>query len=131
MSQQFFSLGNIQTIVVPKLIRSQKLTLHFGHVPNLVVSRSATPLTAHEIWANQPIHSFLVGYLNPCFQGTSIHVVSPQPCCTWHTPCLLMCALFQTLEFLHLFAPFPPNQLHIHVCQVKTRESLRSWSWPS
>jgi hypothetical protein len=33
------------------------------------------------IWANQPIslHSFLVGCLNPCFQGTNVWVVSPQP----------------------------------------------------
>ena len=31
------------------------------------------------IWANQPIHSFLVGCLNPCLQGTSERVVLPQP----------------------------------------------------
>lgn len=29
------------------------------------------------IWANQPIHLFLVGCLNPFLQGTSEHVVSP------------------------------------------------------
>ena len=28
------------------------------------------------IWANQPIHSFLVGCLNPCFQGISVQVGS-------------------------------------------------------
>ena len=31
------------------------------------------------IWANQPIHLFLVGCLNPCLQGTSVWVGSPQP----------------------------------------------------
>ena len=31
------------------------------------------------IWANQPIHSFLVGCLNPCLQGTSVWVGSPRP----------------------------------------------------
>jgi hypothetical protein len=31
------------------------------------------------IWANQPIHSFLVGYLNPCLQGATVHASSPQP----------------------------------------------------
>ena len=30
------------------------------------------------IWANQLIHSFLVGCLNPCLQGTSVRVVSLQ-----------------------------------------------------
>ena len=29
------------------------------------------------IWANQPIHSFLVGCLKPCLQGTNVHVGSP------------------------------------------------------
>ena len=29
------------------------------------------------IWANQPIHSFLVGGLNPCLQRTSVRVVLP------------------------------------------------------
>ena len=29
------------------------------------------------IWANQPIHSFLVGCLNPCLQRTSVRVVLP------------------------------------------------------
>jgi len=28
-----------------------------------------------EIWASQPIHSLLVGRLNPCHQGTSVRVV--------------------------------------------------------
>ena len=32
-----------------------------------------------EIWANQPIHSFFVGCLNPCFQETSVRVGSPHP----------------------------------------------------
>ena len=27
------------------------------------------------IWVNQPIHSFLVGCLNPCLQGTSVQIV--------------------------------------------------------
>ena len=31
-----------------------------------------------EIWVNQPIHSFLVGCLNPCLQGTNVPVGSPQ-----------------------------------------------------
>ena len=31
------------------------------------------------IWANQPIHSFLIGCLNPCLQETSVRVVLPQP----------------------------------------------------
>ena len=31
------------------------------------------------IWANQRIHSFLVGCLNPCLQGTNVRVGSPQP----------------------------------------------------
>ena len=30
------------------------------------------------IWANQPIHSFLVDCLNPYLQETSVQVVSPQ-----------------------------------------------------
>ena len=33
------------------------------------------------IWADQPVHSFLVGCLNPCLQGTNVWVVLPQP--TW------------------------------------------------
>ena len=33
----------------------------------------------NKIWANQPKHSFLVGCLYPCLQGTNIRVVSPQP----------------------------------------------------
>jgi hypothetical protein len=40
------------------------------------------PLWA-KIWANQPIHSFLVGCLNPCLQGTSVWVGLPQP---WANP---------------------------------------------
>ena len=35
-----------------------------------------TPLA---IWANQPIHSYLVECLNPSLQGTSVWVGSPQP----------------------------------------------------
>ena len=41
----------------------------------------------------QPIHSFLVGCLNPCLQETSVHVVLPQPfrnvwwCWTWFGEC--------------------------------------------
>ena len=31
------------------------------------------------IWANQPIHSFLVGCLNPCLQVTIVVVGLPQP----------------------------------------------------
>ena len=31
------------------------------------------------IWANPPIHLFLVGCLNSCLQGTSVRVGSPQP----------------------------------------------------
>ena len=31
------------------------------------------------IWANQPIHSVLVGCLSPCLQGTNVQVVSSQP----------------------------------------------------
>ena len=31
------------------------------------------------IWANQPIHSFLVGCLKPCLQGTSVRVGLPHP----------------------------------------------------
>ena len=30
-------------------------------------------------WANQSIHLFLVGCLNPCLQRTNVRVVSPQP----------------------------------------------------
>ena len=30
-------------------------------------------------WANKPIHSFLVGYLNPCLQGISVWVGLSQP----------------------------------------------------
>ena len=30
-------------------------------------------------WVDQPIHSLLVGCLNPCLQGTNGRVVSPQP----------------------------------------------------
>ena len=33
----------------------------------------------HEIWANQLIHSYLVGCLNPCLQRTSVRFASPQP----------------------------------------------------
>ena len=31
------------------------------------------------IRAKEPIHLFLVGCLNPCLQGMSVHVVWPQP----------------------------------------------------
>jgi hypothetical protein len=34
-----------------------------------------------KIWANGPIHSFLVECLNPCLQRTSVRVGSPQPKC--------------------------------------------------
>ena len=34
--------------------------------------------SAKGVWANQPIHSFLLGCLNPCLQGTSVRVGSPQ-----------------------------------------------------
>ena len=40
------------------------------------------------IWANQPIHSFLVGCLNPCLQGTSVWVGSPQPSMTYNKLCV-------------------------------------------
>ena len=40
-------------------------------------SKLSIPFSA--IWANQPIHSFLVGCLNPCLQGTSVQFGSPQP----------------------------------------------------
>ena len=38
-------------------------------------------LKTHDIWiwANQPIHLFLVGCLNPCLQGTNVQVGSTQP----------------------------------------------------
>jgi hypothetical protein len=36
-------------------------------------------ILSKRFWANQPIHSFLVGCLNPCLQGTSARVGSPQP----------------------------------------------------
>ena len=46
-----------------------------AQIPLLVVT-----LPSHtSIRANQPIHSFLVGCLNPCLQGTSVRVCSPQP----------------------------------------------------
>ena len=32
-----------------------------------------------QIWANQSIHSFVVGCLNPCLQETCVQVVLPQP----------------------------------------------------
>ena len=38
----------------------------------------ATP-SMNGIWANQFIHSFLVECLNPCLQGISVRVGSPQP----------------------------------------------------
>jgi len=34
-----------------------------------------------KIWANGPIHSFLVECLNPCLQRTNVRVGSPQPKC--------------------------------------------------
>ena len=37
------------------------------------------PSTSLWIWAKKPIHSFLVGCLNPCLQRTSVRVGSPQP----------------------------------------------------
>jgi hypothetical protein len=52
------------------------------------------PLTTYHvwldwIWGNQPIHSFLVGCLSPCLQGTSVRVGSPQP-----------------LDWSHMFPPY-------------------------
>jgi hypothetical protein len=41
--------------------------------------RTLNPLTMDTIWVNQPIQSFLVGYLNPCLQVTSVRVGLPQP----------------------------------------------------
>ena len=35
------------------------------------------------VWANQPIYSFFVGYLNPCLQGTNVWVGSPHPATEW------------------------------------------------
>ena len=37
------------------------------------------PYASWPIWANQCIHLFLVGCLNPCLQRTSVQVGSPQP----------------------------------------------------
>ena len=37
-----------------------------------------------KIWVNQPIHSFLVGCLNPCLQGTNVWVGSPHPILKWY-----------------------------------------------
>jgi hypothetical protein len=42
-----------------------------------VTSGQFSPLIG--IWVNQPIHSFLVGCLDPCLEGTSVRVGSPQP----------------------------------------------------
>ena len=36
-----------------------------------------------KIWANQPIHLFVGGCLNPCLQGTSVQVGSPQLINKW------------------------------------------------
>ena len=43
-----------------------------------IPSDVATPIEFLLIWTNQPIHSFLVGCLNPCLQGTSVRVGAPQ-----------------------------------------------------
>ena len=42
-------------------------------------SSSSPSLATKRIWANQPIHSFLVKCLNPCLQETNAGVGSPQP----------------------------------------------------
>jgi hypothetical protein len=35
------------------------------------------------VWVNQPIHSFFVGCLYPCLQGTDVLAGSPQPATRW------------------------------------------------
>jgi hypothetical protein len=45
---------------------------------NKPYDKDAKP-TSLAIWANQLIHSYLVGCLNPSLRGTSVRVGSPQP----------------------------------------------------
>ena len=47
------------------------------HSPKFLCPKSSTSIM------NGPIHSFLVGCLNPCLQGASVWVGSPQPCGGW------------------------------------------------
>lgn len=40
---------------------------------------TSVKLAPMAIWVNQHLNSFLVGCLNPTYQGTDVHVGSPQP----------------------------------------------------
>ena len=51
-----------------------------GHVGRVYLKfHSIITIEGGGIWANRPIHSFLVGCMNPCLQGTNVRLVSPQP----------------------------------------------------
>jgi hypothetical protein len=52
-----------------------------------------------QIWANEPTHSFLVGCLNLCLQGTSVRVVSP---CPGHVPHVEFVLVEMTLTLVAL-----------------------------
>ena len=68
-------------------------TVHSDESPTSLQKQvfTITPAVSHcetnphekTIWANQPIHSFLVECLNPCLQGTSVRVGSPQHMKAW------------------------------------------------
>ena len=78
-----------------------------------------TLLPCNMIWANQPIHSFLVGCLNTCLQGTNVHVGSSQPCNT---------SLIKPKELKYNYEPLRNTRIPIwrrwHQCDTSTLCSL-------
>jgi hypothetical protein len=68
--------------------------------------------TSKSIWANQPIHSFLVGYLSPCLQGTNVRVGSPQPSKSMPPKWLPLILVITKLEVLSLLQ----SMLPFHLC---------------